>query len=220
MIMTYKMSYKLAECGGDLLAAPITWFEALQADPTLPPDAPGLYAWWFRGPIGDAPIEAAAKRDGLAFLYVGIASGQSAGSMEAIQSNPKLRTPSRRTLRRRLREHVRGPLARSTLRRSLAALLAPTLGLEFVEVRSGRKPVLANDGEARLSAWMAENAAVSWMEHPEPWLLESELIEHGPVLPLNVRGARHDFAPALRRRRRLSVGPTPHREVAAETLTR
>ncbi len=31
-------------------------------------------------------------------------------------------------------------------------------------------------GEATLSQWMAGNARVCWIEHGEPWTMESELI--------------------------------------------
>lgn len=46
-------------------------------------------------------------------------------------------------------------------------------------------------GEAVLSQWMAENARVCWIEHNEPWALESELISQLD-LPLNLDQNRHN----------------------------
>jgi hypothetical protein len=34
------------------------------------------------------------------------------------------------------------------------------------------------DGEAILSSWMDANALVSWVAHPRPWAIETELIKH------------------------------------------
>ncbi len=61
---------------------------------------------------------------------------------------------------------------------------------------------LTPKGEAKLSAWMAENAFVTWIEHPEPWQLEAELIASVP-LPLNLdQNAHHEFHGALTALRR------------------
>ena len=49
-------------------------------------------------------------------------------------------------------------------------------------------------GEQALSAWMAENAYVSWVIHNEPWELEDELIA-ALDLPLNLRGNTHQPVP-------------------------
>jgi hypothetical protein len=48
-----------------------------------------------------------------------------------------------------------------------------------------------NVGEATLSQWMAENARVCWIEHGEPWALESELISQLD-LPLDLDQNRHN----------------------------
>jgi len=39
--------------------------------------------------------------------------------------------------------------------------------------------------EARLTEWMAENAAVAWIEMAEPWQLEDHILTTTP-LPLNI----------------------------------
>jgi len=46
------------------------------------------------------------------------------------------------------------------------------------------------EGQARLSAWMAENAFVSWIAQEQPWELEERLIR-SVSLPLNFQGNRH-----------------------------
>ena len=46
-------------------------------------------------------------------------------------------------------------------------------------------------GEQRLSAWMAENAYVSWIVCQRPWDLEDNLIT-ALDLPLNLMGNEHN----------------------------
>ena len=49
------------------------------------------------------------------------------------------------------------------------------------------------DGEAVLSGWMTENAFVTWVETPEPWLWEGRALA-ALDLPLNLSGnSRHPF---------------------------
>jgi hypothetical protein len=72
--------------------------------PSAAPDEAGIYAWWF-DELPNIPLDGALEQDGFRLAYVGIAS---------------YRPGSRRTLRQRLRNHCKGPIASSTLRRSLA----------------------------------------------------------------------------------------------------
>jgi hypothetical protein len=68
-------------------------------------------------------------------------------------------------------------------------------------------------GEKSLSAWMACNASVAWLEHPEPWLLEREAIDRLD-LPLNLQhNIHHPFGPILRQIRKAA-------KVNAEALPR
>ncbi|MGV0734568.1 GIY-YIG nuclease family protein [Mycolicibacter sinensis] len=46
-------------------------------------------------------------------------------------------------------------------------------------------------GEEVLSQWMADNALVSWIAVPEPWVLERELFT-ALDLPLNLQGNAHN----------------------------
>ncbi|MFG2434637.1 GIY-YIG nuclease family protein [Streptomyces sp. NPDC048508] len=133
------------------------------------PAAAGVYGWHFeQAPNADLPA-------GL-LLYVGIAPRYMAN-----------RT-STQTLRKRVRYHYRGNAAGSTLRLTLGCLL----GIELRRVgRSGTRMTFGKAGEAALSQWMAENARVCWIEHDEPWTLESELISQLD-LPLNLDQNRHN----------------------------
>jgi hypothetical protein len=47
------------------------------------------------------------------------------------------------------------------------------------------------EGERTLSAWMSDNARVSWIVDPSPWLLEAHLIANLDV-PLNLDGNKHN----------------------------
>ena len=69
-------------------------------------------------------------------------------------------------------------------------------GIQLRRVGSGtRKTFVA--GEQALSAWMADNAFVSWVIRERPWELEDELIA-AVDLPLNLEGnSRNPFHPIL-----------------------
>ncbi|WP_377268660.1 GIY-YIG nuclease family protein [Peterkaempfera sp. SMS 1(5)a] len=86
-----------------------------------------------------------------------------------------------------MRYHFCGNAAGSTLRLTLGCLL----GLELRPVGSGKRMTFGKDGEATLSQWMAEYAQVCWMEHPQPWNVESDLSSRLD-LPLNLDQNRHN----------------------------
>jgi hypothetical protein len=58
-------------------------------------------------------------------------------------------------------------------------------------VGSGKRLTFGQAGEAKLSQWMADNARVCWVEHDEPWTLESVLISQLD-LPLNLDQNDHN----------------------------
>lgn len=158
--------------------------------PSPVPAAPGVYGWHFQEP----PYPGLPT----GLLYVGIAPRYMAN-----------RT-STQNLRKRVRYHYRGNAAGSTLRLSLGCLL----GLELRRVGSGKRMTYGKQGEAVLSQWMAEHARVCWVEHPEPWNPEAELIARLD-LPLNLDQNRGNGfharltelrAEARRRARALPVG--------------
>jgi hypothetical protein len=157
----------------------------LSAAPTLIPQEGGVYAWWFSKAPSGVPIDDTAVHESRRLLYVGIAPRKpsAAGSV------------SSRNLRHRLLTHCRGPIASSTLRRTLAALLAQDLELSITRSIS-LKLKMPPEHETRLTAWMHENARVVWSTCPAPWEVEDHLIQ-GTRLPLNIRGSSDPFAKQL-----------------------
>lgn len=141
--------------------------EEILSGQTATPKTSGVYALWLDIALnGMAPPAIFYGQWRLA--YVGIA-GATTG------------------LRRRLRQHLKGPCAVSTLRRALAALLVSELNLD-VALSPRRKVLLTGEGEARLSAWLSAHGRFAWMEHASPRTLESTLItDLAP--PLNVAGS-------------------------------
>ena len=164
-----------------------------EADPV--PAAAGAHGWWFREIPGDIDVSRCVQRDGWTLLYVGISPGPP-------RADGKPQTPQ--DLRKRIRYHFGAGNASadgSTLRKSLGVLLGGQLGLALRRVGSGKRQTFAG-GEALLTRWMAENAAVSWVLHPEPWYLEAKLIS-ALDLPLNIQHNEHNpFAPTLKKLRK------------------
>jgi hypothetical protein len=157
------------------------WSSAeLDADPAVVPVASGIYGWYFDLLPCEIDVSACNRAHGATLLYVGIAPG---------------RVGSQSNLRRRLLQHRRDR-GGSTLRRSLAALLAEDLGLNPGVPGRGRLKI-GDQGERALSDWIAANARVTWVTTPEPWIVEREFIERLD-LPLNLmHNTRHPFWPRL-----------------------
>jgi hypothetical protein len=93
-------------------------------------------------------------------------------------------------LRQRIWTHYAGNAEGSTLRKTLGCLLAEELGIQLRRVGSGNRKTFV-EGEQVLSAWMAENAFVSWVVRECPWALEDHLIA-AVNLPLNLEGNSHN----------------------------
>jgi hypothetical protein len=72
----------------------------------------------------------------------------------------------------------------STLRLTLGCLLSERLGITLYRVGSGKRMTFC-EGEDVLSNWMDDNAFVSWIVTPEPWITEAELIA-SEILPLHI----------------------------------
>jgi hypothetical protein len=165
-------------------------------EPSPVPHAPGAYGWWFRSLPAAIDATGCEVRDGLTLLHVGI-------SPTPPPANGK--RPVSQDLHKRIRYHFGGARANadgSSLRKTLGVLLAPELGIELRRVGSGRQITLAG-GEAVLNQWMGENALVSWVVRPEPWVFEDELTAN-LVLPLNLQGT-NPFQQELKRLRRDAV---------------
>jgi hypothetical protein len=158
----------------------------LSKAPILIPQEGGVYAWWFsRVPPGGQPEKTAVHGD-RRLLYVGIAPRKPSAAGSVSDS----------TLRNRLLNHCRGPLASSTLRRTLAVLLKSELGLSITRTNAG-KLKMSPEHEARLTHWMDENARVVWLTNSTPREIEDHLIEGEVGLPLNIRGSTDPFAKVL-----------------------
>ncbi len=163
-----------------LMQAPLIKAAEVLARPSPIPAAPGVYAWFFRNVPPGVPVDGCVLRSGMPLLYVGISP----------KAPPTNGTPvSRQTLRSRVRYHYRGNAEGSTLRLTLGCLLADSLGIELRRVGSGTRMTFGT-GESTLSAWMAANALVCWVEHPRPWETEEALIR-SVSLPLNLQGNQH-----------------------------
>jgi hypothetical protein len=166
----------------------------IRDSPALVPRQSGLYGWWFSSVPPGVPIERTLEADGSRLLYVGIAP----------RKPSRAGSKSTRTLRSRLLNHCRGPIGSSTLRRTLASLLRAELDLEIQPALSG-KPTIGTDGEAKITAWLDQNARVAWTLDPEPWLVEDVLISGPTRLPLNIKGSTDPFSADLKRLRKLGL---------------
>lgn len=108
-------------------------------------------------------------------------------------------------LRRRIEKVHAGDTGRSTLRRTLGALLKEQLGLDARPRPSKDEPKAVNftnyvfelGGDERLTTWMTEHLSVSFLvcldtKGPK----DASIAEHEP--PLNITGWQNPFAPEIR----------------------
>lgn len=186
--MAESMSAKRsADAVAKFVAAQRYTRDQIFADPGPMPAAAGACGWWFREIPGEIDVSGCQQRDGFTLLYVGISPGPPPANAkpQVIQD-----------IRRRTRYHFGAGAANAEglpLRKSLGVLL----GYELRRIGSGKKQTFAGE-EAALTEWMAENATVSWVLHPEPWYLEAKLFS-ALDLPLNFQGnERNAFGPELR----------------------
>ena len=183
--------------------------EEIFAEPSPVPAEAGAHGWWFRDIPGEIDVSGCEQRDGLTLLYVGISPGPP-------RTDGKPQVPQ--DLRKRIRYHFGAGNASadgSTLRKSLGVLLGDHLGFALRRIGSGKRQTFAG-GEAVLTQWMADNASVSWVLHPEPWYLEAKLL-NALDLPLNIQDNDHNaFAPQLKKLRRDAAVKAGKMRVLAE----
>jgi hypothetical protein len=179
----------LSDVGGFLLRLPVLRSRGqVLTRPCPVPNKRGIYGWYFKEIPPGVPVADCRVFYGLTLLYIGIAPRSPAASQ---------------MLRSRIRMHDGGNAFGSTLRLSLGCLLGDKLGIELRRVHSG-KSMTFGSGEAKLSAWMADNAFVTWAEAEGPWIEEVELIRE-ESLPLNLlHNDGHPFFPELSRMRKAS----------------
>lgn len=181
------MNYK----PGEILKPNQVWSRTQILNRNCPvPKAPGLYAWYFNNVPFDIPTDCCLRYSGLTLLYIGIAP----------QETARGKSPSKATLRSRIKNHMRGNAYSSTLRLSLGSLLSEELEIKLRCVGS-RKRMTFFRGEAKLSEWLERNAFVAWTVTSTPWILEKVLIDT-ISLPLNLQhNKKHKFYPLLKEKR-------------------
>jgi hypothetical protein len=181
--------------------APLLSRQEILARPDLVPSTRGVYAWFFRSIPPFVPSDGCFAREDLSLLYIGI--------------SPK-NAQSRQNLRKRITYHLRGNAEGSTLRLTLGSLLATQSDFPLRRVGSGRRMTFTHLGEQWLDTWLDTNAFVCWVEHPEPWVLEHELLSTHS-LPLNIQGNRHHpFCSQLSEIRRLAKAAATELAIASE----
>lgn len=165
------------------------------------PTKRGVYAWYFDAIPDGVPTNGCHAIEGHKLLYVGI--------------SPK-NDSSTQNLRKRICYHYRGNAEGSTLRLTLGILLANRSDFPLRRVGSGNRMTLTHLGEQWLDHWMTENAKVCWVEHPQPWVLEDEMLRR-LSLPLNVQGnGHHPFCARLSEMRQAAKAAAREMSVAQE----
>ena len=152
----------------------------------------GVYGWWFDHGLPLVPRDGCIKLDGKHLLYIGIAPPKDRPARRGAPTPVKSRL---------WRNHLHGTVRTSTLRLSLAALLEQELELAFWRDKRNRVR-MDRHHEDKLSDWLSTHAAISVMQHDEPWSLEETLVRSGPPLPLNLSMSRHPFRSSLSALRR------------------
>lgn len=186
------MTHSLSRAAEQFLKTePVLSVSSVLRDATAVPSMPGIYGWWFDPAFLPDQTGGILVQNGLRLLYVGIAPSRPATTSGQ----------GARTLRDRLKNHCRGPIRTSTLRRTLAAVLATEEGFIISRLESGKVSMSASD-EQRLSGWMDGHAKIAYMAAQAPWSLEAELLAWGPSLPLNISGSRNPFRHQLKALRR------------------
>ncbi|WP_342772775.1 GIY-YIG nuclease family protein [Actinokineospora cianjurensis] len=141
----------------------------------------GLYGWFFDEVPPVVPLPEGLAGAPWKLLYVGIAP------KPAPLNGAR---PSKRTIRHRVREHLKRNAEASTLRLTLGCLLADQLGLELRRVGSGNRLTFVH-GEQVLNKWLDAHARVSYLAVESPREVEKAVIER-EYLPLNLSDNRHN----------------------------
>lgn len=152
----------------------------------------GVCGFWFDQDLAMVPRDGCQQLEGKHLLHVGIAQP---GPPKAAEN-------------RLWRSHLRGRVRGSTLRLSLAALLADRLALTFFRDTGGRV-CMARTNEEKLTDWLERHAALSVAQNDDPWALGGLIFATGPSLPLSLIGSTHPFGQTLRDLRRALGGANP-----------
>ncbi|TCM62811.1 hypothetical protein EC844_12356 [Acinetobacter calcoaceticus] len=132
-----------------------------------------------------------------------------------ISPDKKGKPQSKANLSTRIKTHYCGNAEGSTLRRTLGILLAQQSGFPLRRVGSGKRMTFTHLGEQWLDRWFEENAYISWIETPEPWLIEEEIMQQ-ISLPLNLKGNHHPFKVTLSNLRKQAIAQARELDIAIE----
>jgi len=162
---------------------------------SIVPSSPGIYAWYFSNPPSDEiDLNSCWKWQDKYLLYMGISP---------VEPPKNGAAPSKNNLRKRIRSHMSGNASSSTLRMSVGCLISNELGIQLRRIGRTERLYFGQD-ELILSAWLEQNAFVTWIEITEPWILEQKIVPE-LYLPLNLRmNKEHPFYPTLYRCRKLA----------------
>lgn len=143
------------------------------------PRLPGIYAWYFD--VAPPAVDASQchRHGDWILLYCGISPKKPPANGRPL---------SRSHIQQRLRTHVGGNAAGSTLRLTLGCLLEAELGTTLRRVGTTGRLTFTNPGEQLLDRWLHMLARVAWAIHPTPWEPEHLLLASGLPLPLNIDG--------------------------------
>jgi hypothetical protein len=187
--MEIDMTYNLTAAPQALLCPDkLIPVSMLLKDSEIVPAEAGIYAWWFRGELAIVPLEGTLGKDEYRLLYIGIAPRRPSRAGKESRSN----------LRKRIvGNHLGNSISRSTLRRSLACLLAEVMDFRIYRDPAG-KMIMSPEDELILTKWLSDNAAISWLSDDAPWYLEDHLLGSRLALPLNIQGSKHGFRRKLK----------------------
>ena len=144
--------------------------------PSPVPASSGFCFWYFRNIPSAIPTGDCQTLNGCTLLYLGMAPDR-ANNTNASLSNCVVR-------------NYRGSVQGSSLRKTLGILLEDKCGFPLLRAGNGQRSTLTPAGERWLDQWMEENVLVGWVEHPEPWTIEYELLLR-LSLPLNISHNGH-----------------------------
>lgn len=164
----------------------------------------GVYFWWIKDLPVNIPLDSCIRYGAYSLVYAGISPDK------------KGKPNSKATLKTRIRTHYFGNAEGSTLRRTLGVLLAEQSGYPLRRVGSGKRMTFTHLGEQWLDQWMQENAAVSYIVMPEPWIVEEELLKQ-ISLPLNLKGNEHEFKSSLSCLRKAAIDQARILDIADES---
>lgn len=155
--------------------------------PSPVPASSGLCCWYFQNVPAGVPTKGCLTLNGRTLLYLGMAPDRASITNASLLDS--------------VVRNYRGSVQGSSLRKTLGILLEQISGFPLLRAGSGQGTTLTLAGERWLDDWMENNVLVGWAEHPEPWMIEYELLLR-LSLPLNIsHNGHHPFASSVKEMR-------------------